>query len=330
MDGISVIICCYNSAKRIPETLKHLSQQQILGYFQWEIILVNNNSNDTTVEVAMQEWQSYNSKVPFKILNVPEPGKSYAIKAGVFEAKYKYSIICDDDNWLSPDYLQIAFELMESNSQIGMLGGQGIAACEINPPEWFQNKKSDYAVGKQGLESGDITSRYYLWGAGVVFRTNVLIQIYNSGIKSLLTCRKGNELTSGGDSEISAWFILVGYKLWYDSGLIFRHYIPKERLTEDYVNRLQEGFDLASINLICYNKLIKYKQLTFQGKFYLLIKSLLLIILACIYPNRYKSQCSENLSNIQLVMGGKIIFNADMAVVQNMLRVPLKKLRIRR
>jgi len=329
MDGISVIICCYNSAKRIPETLKHLSQQQILTYFPWEIILVNNNSNDTTVEVATQEWQSYNSNVLFKILNVPEPGKSYAIKAGVFEAKYKYSIICDDDNWLSPDYLQIAFEIMESNSQIGMLGGQGIAACEINPPEWFENKKSDYAVGKQGLESGDITSRYYLWGAGVVFRTDILFQIYNSGIKSLLTCRKGNELTSGGDSEISAWFILVGYKLWYDSRLIFRHYIPKERLTEDYVNRLQEGFDLASVKLIYYNKLIKYEQLTLHGKFCLLIKSLLKIIFAYIIPKRYKSLYSENLLNIQLISAGKIFFNADMAVVQNMIRIPLKKLKIR-
>lgn len=316
MDGISVIICCYNSAKRIPDTLKHLSRQQVLTNFSWEIILVNNNSNDATVEVAEREWLSYNSNISFKIINVPEPGKSNAIRAGVFEAKFKYSIICDDDNWLNPDYLEIAFNIMEDNDQIGMLGGQGIAVCEIPPPEWFESKKDSYAIGEQGLKSGNITSRLYLWGAGVIFRTNVLIQIYSSGIKSLLSCRKGNELTSGGDSEISAWFILLGYKLWYDSKLIFKHFIPKERLTEDYIIRLSKGLESSMRIIESYYRIIHYNKLDSLKKLQLLLLCLKNVLLRFILPSQYKCLFRDNLLSIQLFFYNTIIIDKDLSSVQ--------------
>ena len=28
-DGVSVVICCHNSAERLPETLRHLAAQEI-------------------------------------------------------------------------------------------------------------------------------------------------------------------------------------------------------------------------------------------------------------------------------------------------------------
>jgi glycosyltransferase involved in cell wall biosynthesis len=325
--GISVIICCYNSATRLPETIRHLAMQQFTDNVPFEIIIVNNNSNDNTEEIANKELAKYNCAISFKVINEPNPGLSQARKTGIHSAKYCYSVFCDDDNWLNPDYLQVSFEIMESNSKIGMLGGQSTAVCEIDPPKWFESKKHGYAIGLQGQESGDVTTRGYLWGAAIVLQTNVLTEMYNNGFISLLTDRNAKELSSGGDAEISAWFILAGYKLWYDSRLIFQHFIPKERLSEVYVRRLFEGFALASLKNFPYRRIVHFHSLNLIGKIKLFFKTSLKLILAFIYPSRFKFQYAENLQWLQLTVGGIVTFDSELASVQNMLRKPLKRLK---
>jgi glycosyltransferase involved in cell wall biosynthesis len=54
--GVSVIICCYNSEKRIEEVLHHLDKQKDTNHFLWEIILVDNASTDNTAEIARNTW----------------------------------------------------------------------------------------------------------------------------------------------------------------------------------------------------------------------------------------------------------------------------------
>jgi len=50
--GVSVIICCYNSVKRLPVTLAHLKSQVVFGQIPWEVIVIDNASTDRTAEVA--------------------------------------------------------------------------------------------------------------------------------------------------------------------------------------------------------------------------------------------------------------------------------------
>ena len=61
---ISVIICCYNSENRIVPTLEHLSRQT-LGQLSCEIILVDNNCSDGTIDLAKKTWDSIGN--PFEI-----------------------------------------------------------------------------------------------------------------------------------------------------------------------------------------------------------------------------------------------------------------------
>ncbi len=54
--GVSIIICCYNSERRLPETLAHLFTQQVSEDIPWEIIVVNNASSDATSRIAAQAF----------------------------------------------------------------------------------------------------------------------------------------------------------------------------------------------------------------------------------------------------------------------------------
>src|SRR5260221_11052912 len=103
--GISVIVCCFNSATRISPTLKHLYNQKNISSSSWEIIIINNCSTDNTTEKATQVWDSFSSNKPsFKIVNESTPGLSVARQKGIDESYYDYVLFCDDDNWLEENY----------------------------------------------------------------------------------------------------------------------------------------------------------------------------------------------------------------------------------
>ncbi len=254
--GISVIICCYNSASRIKTTLRYLALQDIGGKFECEIIVVNNASTDETEAVVNQVWRECDNPYPLKIIFEKTPGLGFARKRGVKESKYSYGVFCDDDNWLAPNYLLRVFNTFESNSKIGVIGGASMPVFDNTAPPWFYTNCGCYAVGIQAKNTGDITHRGYVWGAGMAFRTWLLQKIFESNLNPLLIDRKKDVLTSGGDREISAWFIFGGYRLWYDQELIFQHYIPDIRLTSSYYEKLLAGLRNSKIYTVYYHYII--------------------------------------------------------------------------
>lgn len=262
--GVSVIICTYNGKKRLAKTLQHLAGQE--HSCPLEIIVVDNASVDGTREFADNWWNKNGvSTIYYRSFSQPIPGKSNAQELGYEKARYEYLLICDDDNWLQPNYAQIAFDIMESNSQIGALGGWCEAVFEQEKPDWFDTYSRFYAVSKQGSESGDITyKKGCLYGAGMVIRKSHWIHLQELGFKPFLTCRKGNSLSSGGDTEYSYVLRLLGYKIWYDERLSFKHYMPKERLNLNYVSRMRKAMSESNFIVSIYTDELSNKTLTRQ------------------------------------------------------------------
>lgn len=268
--GISVVLCCYNSAKRLQSTLEHLAKQKVPTQILWEIIIVDNNSDDNTTHFAKKIWENLHVSVPFKIISEQQQGLSFARKTGVVASKYKYILFCDDDNWLEENYIASAYEIMESNPQIGVLGSQSKVVSNGEIPFWFPSYQKDYAVGVQNIESGDVTFRRFVWGAGLVLRKSVLEKFYELNIYSLLTGRKEKQLLSGDDSEMCFWFIWSGYKLWYDENLVLQHFMPQNRLTKKYLKKMLEGHQEAQKYLTIYN-IVTHHQPNSIFKYFLIL-----------------------------------------------------------
>lgn len=256
-EGISVVICCYNSAWIIEQTLHYLSLQQTNESLHWEIIVVNNNSTDSTDEVARKFVSQNFLKVPVRIVEEPVPGLTNARKKGASTAQFEYIIFCDDDNFLSSDYVQLAFDLMNKNPAIGAIGGKIEGISDLDFPQWWAQYADGYAVGKQADCSGDVSERKYLWGAGLIVRKVGLRNVYDERYPLILTDRKGAELSSGGDSEICARLLLMGYRLHYDERLELKHFIPQKRLTEEYRDKMFQGHWTSSRLLLKYHWVIE-------------------------------------------------------------------------
>ncbi len=247
MKGLSIIVCFYNAAPRLEDTLEHLARQIIPDDLAWEIVLVNNNSTDRSQEAAAR---FLDLKIAISSVFEPTAGLAFAKQQGIQQSRYDYILFCDDDNWLDPDYAANAFRIMEENDSIGVLGGQGFLPGTLNIPTWFDPVKAAYAVGEQAPAAGDITeSKGYVWGAGMVIRRQAWEKVLENGFRNfLLTGRKSATISlAGEDTEMCVLIQNAGYKIYYSPLLKFIHAIPQHRLTWSYYKDLCKGFARAQV-----------------------------------------------------------------------------------
>jgi|LakMenEpi03Aug12_release.lakeMendotaPanAssembly.Ray.scaffolds.fasta_scaffold319385_1 glycosyltransferase involved in cell wall biosynthesis len=241
MIGFSIIICTYNGEAVIFNTLKHILALKRTSEFNIEVIVVDNNSNDNTYHVVNSILSSQ-SIFKYKILKESLIGKAFAFKTAVLNSSYKYILICDDDNWLKEDYLINAFRRLNSNHNIGALGGYGEVKCEVIAPAWFSVFQDHYATGSQ--EASAIAGELY--GAGMIVPLKLLRKIYESEDDIfLLTGRAGKLMLSSEDTELTLMIRLLGFSVVYDDSLHFIHFIKKEKLNKLYLYQLFYGFGLS-------------------------------------------------------------------------------------
>jgi glycosyltransferase involved in cell wall biosynthesis len=239
--GVSVILCCYNSSSRISKTLQALARQEFIFPVSWEIILVDNASTDHTSTIAQSTWKSLNTTTGIRIIYEPLQGLAFARKAGIREASYSYLVFCDDDNWLTPGYIQRVYDILESSPDIAACGGLGIPVFETSKPSWFDEYKEAFALGSQdgNSENGRILN---LYGAGLGVNRKMIEKLEMTEFRPFMTGRVGNKLCSSEDTELTYALTLMGYKLHYSPELQFYHFLPKERLTVDYLKKLFIAF----------------------------------------------------------------------------------------
>lgn len=256
LDGVSVVVCCYNSVDRLPPTLAHVARQRVPQGVRWEVVVVDNASTDDTAATALDTWRQHGVDVPFKVVTQPTPGLTAAREKGLDVAAHDVVIFCDDDNWLAEDYLELAFTVMQSNPSVAVVGVRGTAALATEPPAWFDRFSRYYALGPQATASGDVTeAKGYVYGAGLVLRRAAWDEVRASGFRSQLTGRKGGSLASSEDRELCYALRLRGYRVWYEDALRFSHEIPERRLRWSYflamvemahrTTPVMEAYDLA-------------------------------------------------------------------------------------
>jgi glycosyltransferase involved in cell wall biosynthesis len=280
----SVVICAYNAAERLPKTLKHLSK---LDYdsANWELIVVDNCSTDGSGDIVQTLWASFSSPVVISIVSEPKPGLSHARWAGVNAAQGEFIVFCDDDNWLNSDYLRVAEETLKKVGLRSVVGGASIPAFEegVVAPSFFYTNAMRYAVGSQTNDFEDVTeTKGYIYGAGMVIPKSAFVELKQVGFKQNLLGRTGKQLTSGEEVEFCLALVLTGWRIYSQPNLTFRHFIPKTRLTLEYlnsVNDLQKEADLVNNR---YRYLCEFKFKGPGGRWKLFAKSV--IAFAC-HPN---------------------------------------------
>jgi hypothetical protein len=236
---ISVVICCYNSAERIPRLLGALAKMDFLPT-AWEVLFIDNASTDQTSDVIRSHAPCL--LAPWKIITEEKPGLISARLRGVKESTGEIIVFCDDDNLLASDYLTEVEAIFRNYPDCGGAAGISHAIADVAIPDWFDLFKGYYACGPEISTEQWVTE---LTGAGLALRKTALLQFLSTGYDFSLSDRRGSSLSSGGDYEISVPILLAGWKLLRTPRLQFQHFMPPERLTTEYLYRLCQGLGEA-------------------------------------------------------------------------------------
>ena len=281
MEGVSLIICTYNGSQRLALTLQYIAELQVKPHIPWEVLIISNASTDNTVEAAKEIWERIGVQVPFRVETESKPGKENALIKGLQLAQYEFVSIVDDDNWLSPDYVNIAFEVMSAHASIGILGTRAIGQYEITPPEWFQNFEAVYAIGPQnnGVSGPLKFEAGYVYGAGSVVRKSAWEKLRQHYFEFNTSAKRGKVLSGGEDLELCHAMQLAGYDLWYDDRLTFIHYMYQERLNWEYLLKLGKSTATSSLTTIVYYFVFRYPDLSEKKFIYLYYKRIIWVIL---------------------------------------------------
>ena len=226
------------------------------------LILVDNNSTDNSKEFAKELVKKFNFDKNFIYLNESRQGLNYAVKTGITAAKYNWVLLCDDDNHLDLNYIEIGSRILETNTNIGALGGIGIPLFESAKPSWFDKYSASFAIGAQNNIDGKIEGKCAgVYGAGSFLRRDILLRFYDAGFQTIMSDRSGNKLTSGGDIERCFLIQLAGFDIWYDKNLVFQHLMPNGRMNWNYYLRLKAGIASGEALLSVYKQILENKKL---------------------------------------------------------------------
>ncbi len=119
---LSVVIPTYNVEKYITATLGSIMAQP---YKDYEIIIVDDGSNDNTTDICLEIKKS-NPSVNIEVYKLPHGGVSRARNYGIRKSRGQYIHFMDSDDELLPDMYGCFFEQAKRNSYDLIIGGVNI------------------------------------------------------------------------------------------------------------------------------------------------------------------------------------------------------------
>ncbi|EKD49874.1 MAG: glycosyl transferase family 2 [uncultured bacterium] len=125
---LSVIIPARNEAKRIRPTLKFTDKYLEKQPYMYEIIVVDNESTDNTVDVV----KSYKNEVEHSaVYNITAcPGKGCAVQRGILHSRGDYVVFLDADNSTRIDEMDKAWKKFDEGYDV-VIGSRRISGAKI-------------------------------------------------------------------------------------------------------------------------------------------------------------------------------------------------------
>jgi glucosyl-dolichyl phosphate glucuronosyltransferase len=240
---VSVVIGTYNRAHLLKGTLEALASQAVPDSLKWDIVVVDNNSLDTTAQVVTAF--SKTTATPVRYVFEAEPGVSRARNRGIREARGSIIAFTDDDVLPAPDWiaqLVVAIDRWKAHG----VGGRILPQWETAPPAWLTDNQ--YLCNRLAIMDFDssrllalpVEAQPQVWGANMAFRRELLERVggFDPQLGGL-----GKKLFRGEETDLIKRALGLGLRIAYDAGPTVFHRIGSDRMRKTYFRKLE--FDSA-------------------------------------------------------------------------------------
>jgi glycosyltransferase involved in cell wall biosynthesis len=230
----TVLICTYNRARLLRETLESL--RHVRSARPWDVIVVDNNSTDDTREVVEEAAATF--PVPLLYVFEPRQGKSHALNTGLDATSAAVILFTDDDVRVEPDWVDAACDAL-CDDGVQYCGGPVRPIWGAAPPRWLDQRRGDLwgtlAILDYGPEPFLFEERLKVpLGANMAVHRRLIERI--GGFNPELG-RKGRSLLGQEQAEFFSRARDAGAIGRYVPQMIVQHHVPRERLGKAYFRR---------------------------------------------------------------------------------------------
>lgn len=256
----TVAIPTYNGESRLPKMLERLREQINVEHLNWEIIIIDNNSQDATAKIVLEHQNTWPIPGQLKYYLETQQGAACARMRAVKEANSELVGLLDDDNLPAFEWVTAAYKFGKQHPQAGAYASQIHGEFEVEPPANFERIAPFFGI----TERGDIATLYepdklkLPPGAGLVVRKQAWCATVPES--PFLKGRVGKSLVGGEDLEPLLYLHKAGWEIWYNPKMETYHQIPSWRLEKDYLVPLSLGVGLNSYCLRTLNTSFWQKQ----------------------------------------------------------------------
>ena len=239
----TVAIPVYNGAERITRVIEHLQCQTNTESLSWEILVVDNNSDDGLDRLIQALQSTWKYPFPLHYLHEPQQGITYARACAVQAARGKSVGFLDDDNFADPTWVASAHAFGEQYPDAGAYGGQIRAECAVPPPPSFEAVKGFLVIRSLGDQPQRFNPKRLQLpaGAGLVIRKQAWLE---SMPRHMIRTEVG-----GNDYEISLHMHNHGWDIWYTPAMVITHQISVWRMETSYLRSLAHLHGLCTCEL---------------------------------------------------------------------------------
>ncbi|MFN6535115.1 MAG: hormogonium polysaccharide biosynthesis glycosyltransferase HpsE [Nostoc sp. EkiNYC01] len=286
---ITVAIPTYNGATRLPKILDKLLTQTGVQSLKWEILIVDNNSSDSTSEIIDNYQKLFDGSCHLRYSFEKEQGAAFARLRAVREARGELIAFLDDDNLPALDWLAEAYAFGLEHPQAGVWSGQIHGDFEVKPPENFEKIQGFLAIREHGSNPHlfDADNLRLPPGAAIVIRKQAWCE--NVPQRPILSGKLPGILVQGEDYEPLLYIHYAGWEIWYNPTMHTYHQIPHWRFERDYLLNLARGCGLCIFQLRLINTKNWQKPIVFVKTFLGNLRRVLHYLI------KYKGQLKNNL-----------------------------------
>lgn len=233
----TVIICTYNRSHNLPTCIDYLAHQQDVENFEWEVLVVDNNSSDNTAQVV--EKLINESPVNLRYVFEAEQGLNHARNRGIKESDSRYFCYVDDDILVGKNWLAALYRALESNDA-DAVGGRIHIDPAISLPPWIQGEVRGFLgyqdYGEEPFRMDGV--RQYPYGGNMAISRHVVAKI---GLFDPRKGRKGegrkrSELFKGAETDYFHRLAANGNaRIFYEPDAIVYHRILPHQLERKYL-----------------------------------------------------------------------------------------------
>lgn len=226
---LSTVIVTFNRHQLLNDCIESFFQMENLNSYDLELIVIDNNSNDQTLQTINTLNIKFKNKI--KYFMEPKSGVSNARNLGLEKASGDYIALVDDDIYFAKAWLTETYSGILNNPSIRAFGGKITVRFENDLPKWLTTERLKhfrYGATNFGDQPKMLSLPQYPQGSSIIFRRDLV----DSGLRfSPRLGRQGSNLLSNEEKSLFISLFKKGEPIFYIHGSEIIHRVAEDKTT---------------------------------------------------------------------------------------------------